>query len=231
MSGPPFRGFPKGLCGFFDELVDNNNRDWFAENKPRYLRDVVDPGLDFIRAMEKPLKKISPYFVAVPKRSGGSMMRIYRDTRFSKNKTPYKTNLGIHFRHEAGKDVHAPGFYFHVEPDQVMLGAGIWRPESQALNQIRATIDEYQARWKRIKSKKVMRDTFEFTGDTLIRPPRGYDKKYPLLEDLKRKDFCVTATLKRQDLRSPEIVNVVANHFKIAMPLVRFLCDALHLPS
>lgn len=231
MSEPTFSGFPKGLCAFFDELVENNNRDWFAENKPRYLCDVVDPSLDFIRSMEKPLKKISPYFVAVAKRSGGSMMRIYRDTRFSKNKTPYKTNLGIHFRHESGKDVHAPGFYFHVEPDQVMLGAGIWRPDSQSLNQIRATIDEYQARWKRIKSKKAMRDTFEFTGDTLIRPPRGYDKEHPLLADLKRKDFCVMATLKRKDLRSPEIVNVVANHYKIAMPLVRFLCDALHLPS
>jgi len=88
MSQHSFSGFPKSLGAFFDELVDNNNRDWFAENKQRYLDDVVAPSLDFIRAMEKPLKKISPHFVAVPKRSGGSMLRIYRDTRFSKNKTP-----------------------------------------------------------------------------------------------------------------------------------------------
>ena len=112
-----------------------------------------------------------------------------------------------------------------------MLGAGIWRPDSQALNQIRATIDEYQARWKRIKSKKAMRETFELTGDTLIRPPRGYAKEHPLLEDLKRKDFCVTATLKRNSLGSPKVIDIVADHFKTAMPLVRFLCDALHLPS
>jgi len=231
MSQQSFSGFPTSLFTFFDELVDNNNRDWFAENKSRYLSDVVAPSLDFICAMEKPLKKISPHFTAVAKRSGGSMMRIYRDTRFSKNKTPYKTNLGIHFRHESAKDVHAPGFYFHIDPSQVMLGAGIWKADSQSLKQIRAVIDEYQARWKRIKSKKAMRETYEFAGDTLVRPPRGYDKEHPLLEDLKRKDFFIKATLKRKDLRSPEIVNIVVDHFKTAMPLVRFLCDALRLPS
>ncbi len=231
MSLHSFPGFSKDLFAFFEELVDNNNRDWFADNKERYLSKVVAPSMDFIRAMEKPLKKISPHFIAVPKRSGGSMMRIYRDTRFSKNKTPYKTNLGIHFRHEAGKDVHAPGFYFHIQPDQIMVGAGIWKPDSQALQQIRLMIDQYQARWKRMKSKKAMRDTFEWMGDSLVRPPRGYDREHPLLEDLKRKDFCVTAELKRKDLKSSKAIDVVSAHFKTAMPLVRFLCDALHQPS
>ncbi len=231
MSQPAFSGFSVALFEFYEELLCNNNRDWFAENKPRYLTDVVDPALAFISAMERPLRKISPYFVAVPKRSGGSMLRIYRDTRFSKNKTPYKTNLGIHFRHESGKDVHAPGFYFHIAPDEIMLGAGIWRPETRSLDKIRAMIDEFQPRWKRIKSKKAFRESFELSGDSLIRPPRGYAKEHPLLEDLKRKDFIVKRILKREDLMSSQVTQIVAGHFKTAMPLVRFLCDALHLPS
>ena len=121
MSEPLFTGFPKDLNDFFTELEVNNNRDWFADNKERYLQNVAQPALDFITAMEKPLKKISPHFTAVAKRSGGSLMRIYRDTRFSKNKTPYKNNLGIHFRHESGKDVHAPGFYFHYSLDESFI--------------------------------------------------------------------------------------------------------------
>ena len=132
-----FNGFSREMVKFYSELRENNERDWFNANKQRYLDDVAEPALDFIRAMEAPLKKVSPYFTAIPKRSGGSLLRIYRDTRFSKNKTPYKTNLGIHFRHEVGKDVHAPGFYFHFDLDEVFIGAGVWCPASEPLNKIR----------------------------------------------------------------------------------------------
>ena len=107
-----FEGFPKDSIKFFKELSKNNDREWFAEHKSWYEEVVLDPALALVTDMAAPLKKISPHFVAIPKRSGGSLMRIYRDTRFSKDKTPYKTNLGVQFRHEVGKDVHAPGFYF-----------------------------------------------------------------------------------------------------------------------
>lgn len=137
-----FTGFPRDSIKFFKELSKNNNRDWFAENKPRYEESVLNPALRLVIDIEGPLKKVSPHFLAVSKKSGGSLMRIYRDTRFSKDKTPYKTNLGVHFRHETGKDVHAPGFYFHVDPKEVFVGAGIWRPDSKALNQIRVLIDD-----------------------------------------------------------------------------------------
>jgi uncharacterized protein (TIGR02453 family) len=176
-------------------------------------------------------KKVSPCFTAIAKRSGGSLLRIYRDTRFSKNKTPYKTNLGIHFRHEVGKDVHAPGFYLHFDLEQVFLGAGVWCPPSEPLNQIRATMDDHAARWKRIKGKKAFRETFSLYGNSLIRPPRGYEKDHPLIDDLKRKDHIAMTTLKRSDLFSESIVDQTIDRMKLAMPYVRFLCDALHLPS
>ncbi len=227
-----FSGFPREMIDFYSELKENNNRDWFNANKERYLRHVAEPALEFIRAIQAPMKaKVSPYFLAIPKRSGGSLLRIYRDTRFSKNKTPYKTNLGIHFRHEVGKDVHAPGFYFHFDLSEVFLGSGIWCPPSAPLNQIRIGIDDQAARWKRIVRKKVFRETFELYGNSLVRPPRGYENDHPLIEDLKRKDHIAMTTLKRSDLFSRSIVDETINRMKLAMPYVRFLCDALHLPS
>ena len=121
-----FTSFEPKLVKFLGQLSRNNNRDWFKENKTRYEAEVLFPALAFVEAFQPYLKKISPYFLAVPKRVGGSVMRIYRDTRFGKDKTPYKTNVGIHFRHEMGKDVHCPGFYLHIEPKECFLGAGIW---------------------------------------------------------------------------------------------------------
>ena len=94
---------------FLEELKANNNREWFKEHKSRYEEEVLDVALRFIISMQEPLAEIAPRFTAVPTRVGGSLMRVYRDTRFSKNKLPYKTNIGIQFRHEQAKDVHSPG--------------------------------------------------------------------------------------------------------------------------
>ena len=132
-----FPGFPQGALPFLEELSANNNRDWFAENKDRYEELVRNPALDFIGAMGPYLERLSKRFEAIPKRSGGSMMRPYRDTRFAKDKTPYKTNVGIQFRHALGRDIHAPGFYVHIEPHDVFVGVGSWRPDSAALVKIR----------------------------------------------------------------------------------------------
>jgi uncharacterized protein (TIGR02453 family) len=226
-----FAGFSPQLFRFLDELKRNNNRDWFAKNKSRYEDVVLFPTMEFVTAMEKPLKKVSPCFQAIPKRVGGSVLRIYRDTRFSKDKTPYKTNVGMHFRHQVGKDIHAPGFYFHIDAKEIFVGAGVWHPDNPSLNKIRVLIDDDPARWKRIKGKKAFKDEFEVHGDSLKRPPKGYEADHPLIDDLKRKDHIVLTSLKRTDLYSTETVELVAKKFKTAMPYVRFLCDALHIPS
>jgi hypothetical protein len=106
--------FGPELLSFLTDLRANNNREWFAANKDRYEEDLVEPALAFINAFAPRLEKISPHFRADARPSGGSLFRIYRDTRFSKDKTPYKTNLGIHFRHERSKNAYAPGFYLHI---------------------------------------------------------------------------------------------------------------------
>lgn len=225
-----FGGFSPETMKFLNNLDRNNNRDWFQKNKQRYEEVVLGPALELVESMQGPLKTISPYFDAVPKRSGGSIMRIYRDTRFSKDKTPYKTNLGIQFRHEAGRDVHAPGFYFHISPEEVFVGAGIWRPDSRSLGQIRSLMDDDPKRWRRVNRGKKFRDTFQSGGESLKRPPRGYSVDHPLIDDLKRKDHIGLAPLAEEDLYDCDLIDKLVVRYKTALPMMRFLCDAIHLP-
>jgi uncharacterized protein (TIGR02453 family) len=225
-----FTGFQPTLIQFLSQLAKHNNREWFAENKSRYESLVLQPALDFVSAFADPLEKVSPMFRAQPKRVGGSIMRVYRDTRFSKNKSPYKTNLGIHFRHELGKDVHAPGFYVHIAPDESFLGVGIWHPDNAALAQIRLAIDENQTDWKRAVSTKPFRQHFQLAGDSLQKPPRGFDSGHPLIDDLKRKDYLGVKTLRRAQVESRGFIDDVADAFQASRLLMRFLCNALRVP-
>jgi uncharacterized protein (TIGR02453 family) len=227
MAQSKFPGFSLGLLHFLEELSKHNNRAWFQKNKQRYEQDVVAPSLAFIEAMAGPLAKISPHFRAIPKKQGGSLLRIYRDTRFGHDKTPYKTNVGIHFRHETAKDVHAPGFYFHIEPEQVFLGAGSWHPAAPTLTKIRNSIAKRPAEWKKARDARAFRRRFDLVGDRLKRPPRGYDADHPLIEDLKCKDHIGVCELEHDALLSPSIVKETAAAFRAAVPYMQFLCGAI----
>ena len=173
MTKSEFSRFDAKLLKFLKDLAANNNREWFQENKARYEADVLQPAQAFIRAFAPVLAKLSPLFVADDRRVGGSLMRIYRDTRFSKDKTPYKTNVGIHFRHEIGKDVHAPGFYLHLACDECFLGAGMWMPATKVLTKIRNEIVDDPAKWKRVRDGKRFCQHFELAGERLKTAPRG----------------------------------------------------------
>lgn len=225
-----FRQFEPTVFEFLEELADNNNRAWFQENKRRYEREVLGPCLAFIRAFAPKLRRISPYFVAGDRRVGGSLMRVYRDTRFARDKTPYKTNAGIQFRHELGRDVHAPGFYVHVEPGECFLAVGVWRPDRAALGQIRQAIVDEPVRWRRAVRDAKFRRSLELAGDSLKRPPRGFPADHPLAEDLKRTDFVAVSELTEQDVLDERFPDRVATTFSAGRPLMRFLCKALKVP-
>ena len=223
--------FSPELFKFLKDLKRHNDRDWFQKNRDRYDEHVRDPLLAFIAEFQSPLKKISPHFVADPRGNGGSMFRIHRDTRFSKDKTPYKTHASAQFRHERAKDVHAPGFYLHLEPGQVFVGAGIWRPDTASAGKIREAIVEDPVRWKKILSAKPFRETLELAGESLKRPPRGLDKEHPLIGDLKRKDFMVVRSLTQKDATDPAFLKTFTGVCRSAAPFVRFVCEALELDA
>lgn len=230
MSAPRYAKFEPETLRFLRQLADNNNREWFGENKSRYEEQVLDVALRFIQAMQDPLHEFAPHFVAQPTRVGGSLMRVYRDTRFSKNKLPYKTNIGIQFRHEQAKNVHSPGYYVHIDPDQVFLGAGMWRPEPDALRGIRERIAAKPAEWKRAVGDAAFKRHFSPGGESLARPPRGFDKNHELIDDIKRKSFIAVKDMDREDCLSPQFQRRVETAFKAAEPYMRFLCKAVGVP-
>ena len=226
-----FNGFPEDLFLFLDELAVNNNREWFNENKDRYLQSIVEPVTEFICAIGERLDGISENFVADTRRNGGSMFRIYRDVRFSHNKRPYKENVGCHFRHIAGKNAHAPCFYLHLQPGNVFVGAGIWKPPGPVLDKIRTRIVEHPDDWQAVvNNKKLVKRFAGVDGDSLIRAPRGYDADHPFIEDLKLKTFFLQQYLDDSFTQTPKFINEVVRAYRDSAPLMRFITNATGLP-
>ena len=157
-------------------------------------------------------------------------MRIYRDTRFSKDKTPYKTNVGISVRHQADGNIHAPGVYVHLQPGECMIGAGCWKPERSLLNAVRAAIDDHPAAWKRARDNKAFRSEFDFVGESLKKAPRDYPADHPMIEDLRRVDYMAVAPLTDAQVTGEKIISILIDRIKKAKPLMKFICDSIEIP-
>jgi uncharacterized protein (TIGR02453 family) len=226
ISDPSEPAFDAGLLEFMRELRANNDREWFAANRARYEAQVREPALAFIEDFAPHLAEISAHFVADPRPSGGSMFRIHRDVRFARDKSPYKTHVGIHFRHERSRDAHAPGFYLHLEPGACMCAAGIWRPDRDTLGRIRAAIAADPDGWRAATAGRGM----ELEGEALKRPPAGYAADHALIEDLKRKDFAASRPLSDAEVTGPGFIERYAGACADATPFVGFLCRAVGVP-
>ena len=212
--------FDRGLFEFLTELEANNSREWFTENKARYERDVKDPFLDFISDAGPRLRSISPQLVADPRPVGGSLFRIHRDVRFSKDKSPYKTHAGAHFQ-LGGKGVHGPGYYLHLEPGQCFVAGGMWMPEPAALLAIRERISEDPAVWERA------RGSLDHPEGALKRPPRGFDPEHPMIEDIKRKSFTSSVRLTHKQVLAADLMSTFISGCREIAPLMKFLADAV----
>ena len=213
--------FKPDLFQFLRELNRHNNRDWFAKNKQRYEAAVRDPALLFISGFGPHLHSLCPHFVADPRPTRGSLFRIYRDTRFSPDKRPFKTHVGIHFSHASGKDAHAPVFYLHLEPDNCFAAAGVWHPDNSALTRIRTAIVAEPERWAKVRRK------LELEGDRLVRPPRGFNPNHRFIEDIKRKDFAASVGLTEAQVCGPRFMGDFAAASRAMLPLVEFTTRAL----
>ena len=222
--------FSPALFAFLRELEVNNEKTWWDANRDRYTKLVRDPSLEFITDFAPRLDQISTHFVADPRTIGGSLMRPYRDTRFSPDKTPYKTNVGIQFRHEAGKDIHAPGFYLHLEPDSCFAGVGLWHPETQVARQIRQAIHDDVAGWAKATKTKDFADVWSTDQDedeTLKRVPKEFPTDHPHADDLRMKSFIAGARLTQRRVTSSTFADELASMFAKAGPFTRFLCEAV----
>jgi uncharacterized protein (TIGR02453 family) len=226
-----FSGFPKDFFVFFRELSANNERGWFEGNKSRFKDSVQAPMSEFIAAIAPHIARVSRHFIADPRPHGGSMFRIYRDVRFSKDKRPYKEHGACQFRHRLGRDVHAPGFYVHLAPSEVFVGAGLWMPDAEPLSKIRSAIAGQPAAWKEIVSEPRFVKIFGAIEDEqLRRPPRGFDPLHPFIDDIRRKSFVVGSDFSEKAARSGHFVKEAGESFSAAGPFMRFLCGALAVP-
>jgi len=222
----PDEYFTKATFGFLRDLAANNDRDWFAANQDRYETHVKAPALRLVTAMGPELEKISPHFRATPR----SLFRIHRDVRFSKDKRPYKTTVGVHFRHERARSAHAPGYYLHIEPGNVFVGVGIWHPEPPALRKIRDHIVENPTAWKRAVGAKAFASRYELAGDRLKRAPKGYDPDHPMVEALKWKDHIGVQQVTQAFVTRADLPKELGKTIAAGTPLMKFLCAALEVP-
>lgn len=214
---------------FLRALGRNNNRDWFTAHKADYENHLRQPFLRLITDLQPDIAAVSPHYRADPRPMGGSLFRIYRDTRFANDKTPYKTWSGARFFHERSKQVAAPSFYLHIAPGDCFVGGGIWHPEPETQRRIRNFMLDNPSGWKQAVQAPAFKRRFELSGDSLVRPPRGFPADHELIDDIKRKDFVAGAALDDDTVLGPRLRQTVAAQFKALSPLVDYLCASLDL--
>jgi uncharacterized protein (TIGR02453 family) len=218
------RYFTPRLFRFLEQLRRNNRRVWFLKHRPEFEEFARQPSLRFITDLRLRLRDISPWLVADPKPNGGSLFRIYRDVRFSKDKSPYKTHVGMNFWHAAASEtVHAPGLYLHLEPKSCFLAGGVWQPDARSLARIRDAVAWKPDDWRH--AKRGLR----LGGDTLTRPPRGYAADHPLIEDLKRRDFVASVDLSPTQVCGGRMMQDFLRAARKMVPLLQFLSEAVKL--
>lgn len=225
--------FTRSSFEFLKELAVNNDKTWWEDNRDRYIRHIREPALDFIVDFGPHLADISPHFTADARTQGGSLMRPYRDMRFSKG-LPYKTNVGIHFRHEQAGDVHAPGFYLHIEPGESFAGAGMWHPETRLARSIRQAINDDPERWGKVAHTRPFTSVWGVAGhadDRLQRVPKDLDAiTHPYPDDLRLRSFSAGTRLTQKTVTSSTLPADLAKTFKLAAPYTRFICEAIGVP-
>ena len=220
---PPFDGFPKDTLKFLRDLKKNNNREWFNENKQRYERNVKEPMLMLLEGLAARLRTQHPDIVLEPKKA---MYRIYRDVRFSKDKSPYKEWIAAAFTYAGFDRKHDAAFYFHFSPEEFGIGGGLYNPMGDRLKNLRKAIDHDAAPLHAILKEKAFKKHFgELTGEQLARVPQGYDKEHPEAELLRRKQFLCWTTQPLTSIHEAELVDRLMAHFTAMAPFVRWLVD------
>ena len=223
---PPFEGFPKESIAFLKKLKKNNNRDWFNSHKNEYELYIKFSMQSFIASLQPYFADFAPEFDVHPKRS---MFRIYRDTRFSNDKTPYKTHMAAHFvLRGKPKGFEGSGYYLQIMPGEVFIGGGIYLPDNDQLKKIRKGIAEHPKEFLEVVNKPSFKKMFPaISGEKLTRPPKGYDPNHPMIEWLKMKQFFTGLEMKEEICYKKDLAKVIAKYCKELAPLVNYLNTAM----
>jgi uncharacterized protein (TIGR02453 family) len=208
---------------FLARLKRNNNRDWFLAHKDEYEMSVRQPALRFITDFAAPLYKITPHLIADPRSSRGSLFRIYRDTRFSPDKRPYKTHVAMRFSHP-GKDVHSPGFYLHLQSGGCFAACGLWHPEPPTLFKVRNAIVSQPVQWRAVRKLLNWNDAAK-----LVRPPHGFPRDHEFVEDLKLRDLGTAVEFTENQVCSAKFMTLFVAACRKMSPVGKFLGSALGL--
>jgi len=227
MAPGSFTAFPPSTAAFYRDLEQNNDRAWFEDHKERFIREVRDPSLAFIEAMGPRLAALAPAVQFDTRTNGaGSLMRIYRDTRFSKDKTPYKTNLGIIFWEGPGKKMECPGFYFHLEAGSIGFYGGLYRFTDAQIDTYRAALvnDRLGAELDDVLNELRALGPYRVGGSHLKTVPRGFDPDHPRADLLKHNGLYAGLDLDDPGLVSrPEFMDVAFEHWRVLAPLHHWL--------
>jgi uncharacterized protein (TIGR02453 family) len=236
MSLPTFSGFRPAALTFFRGLARNNTKEWFEARRMVYEEEVKRPFTLLVEEIDARLGDIAPEIVGQPKRS---MFRIHRDIRFSKDKSPYKTNAACWFFHrDAGHGVGSQnahggaGFYFHLEPNACFCGGGIWMPPAPTLKALRQALAKDYTTFEKTVTAPAFRRAFgTLSGEAMLtRPPKGYDADHPAVAWLRYKSFTAGRPVSLEDVQSKKLPDLLVKQFATMLPLVRWLNSALGLP-
>ena len=212
--------FTEELFAFLAGLKRNNNREWFQRHKQDYETNVRQPALRFIVDFAEPLYQIAPHLASDPRKS---LFRIYRNTRFSHDKRPYKTHVAMRFSHP-GRDVHSPGFYLHLEQGGCFAAAGLWHPEPPVLLKVRTAIVARPREWRKVRKLLNWDD-----ASKLSRPPRGFPANHEFVDDLKLRDLGTSVDFSDRQVLGPRFMQDLAAACRTMAPLTAFLSGALGL--
>lgn len=214
----------KSIIDFLYAIKENNNREWFAENKNLYVRAqsdfelFVDKLIPKVRAIDTRIQNLT---------AKETMFRIYRDVRFSKDKSPYKTYFGA-FIAPGGRKSDKAGYYVHVSPGECFVGGGSYHPDGPSLKKIRSEIYFNPTEIRKILDDKKFKSVFGgLKGESLVRPPKGYPEDFKEMDLLKMKDFTVFKIFTDEEVISPKFDGDVMEVFNTMKPLVNFLNKAL----
>lgn len=222
--------FSEASLKFLRGLARNNDKAWFAAHKAQYEEHVRQPFLRLLTDLQPELATVSPHFRSDPKTVGGSLFRIYRDARFSNDKSPYKSWQGARLYHERSKQVAAPSFYIHLQPGECFVGAGLWHPEPDTQRRVRQFIFDNPGSWKKAAHDAKFRKRFDFEeSEKLVRPPRGFPADFEFIEDLKHRNFVFWREIDDATMTGPRLRQVIAGDLAMLGPFVDYLCAALDL--